>query len=103
MIPNRHQAVTSLAALKRDADSAVRWVPAWTSDDSVILYLTERGGCVIRRTHIPEEVLATIDWTPDIRLDHLERAHRLVEQAHLLPAQHVAERIVDRLVCDRLR
>lgn len=52
---------------------------------------------------VPLEVFARLRQTPPLRLDVLERARRRLASGATPSAEALAARMVDRLVCDRLR
>jgi hypothetical protein len=52
---------------------------------------------------LPEGLLEALERTIDVRLDRLEGARARLEQGGELSADELADRIVGRLVCDRLR
>jgi hypothetical protein len=52
---------------------------------------------------LPEGLLAQLGDTMTVRLDRLARARALLAHVHELSSIDLADRIVGRLVCDRLR
>jgi hypothetical protein len=96
MQPTRSQVEHSLAALNTDQPRAeivgfatsgpsVRTVPADVIDT------------------LPAGLLEQLERTIDVRWDRLEGARARLEHGDELSADELADRIVGRLVCDRLR
>jgi hypothetical protein len=52
---------------------------------------------------LPDGLLAQLESTIDVRPDRLDRARARLEHGDELTADELADRIVGRLVCDRLR
>jgi hypothetical protein len=52
---------------------------------------------------LPEGLLAQLEDTLVLRADRLDQARARVANVHELSADDLADRIVGRLVCDRLR
>lgn len=52
---------------------------------------------------VPVEVLTRLDHVPELRADRLERARRRLVSGDGPTAEDLAGRMIDRLVCDRLR
>lgn len=56
-----------------------------------------------RLDDVPTAVFEILDEAPSIRVDRLERARQRLEAGDQPTADDLAQRMVGRLVCDRLR
>ncbi len=61
------------------------------------------SGDVCRLDDLPTEVFTRLLETPALRSDRLERARRRLARGDTPTAEDLAERMIGRLVCDRLR
>jgi hypothetical protein len=89
MQPTEQQVQRSLEALHRRGGPAVDSV----GDEYVDCRLAE----------VPSEVFARLLQAPVLRPDRLEQARRRLERGDTPSAEALAERMIGRLVCDRLR
>jgi hypothetical protein len=87
MQPTRQQAQRSLEALHAAGPDR------FGGNDEVGTTLDE----------LPIEVFTRLDRAPPLRLDRLERARRRLAAGERPSAEDIAGRMIDRLVCDRLR
>jgi hypothetical protein len=95
MQPTRTQVEQSLAALTTDQPGAVIGRLALsTSARTPDADVTET---------LPDGLLEALERTIDVRWDRLEGARARLEHGDELTADELADRIVGRLVCDRLR
>jgi hypothetical protein len=96
MQPTRTQVEQSLAALAEgtghpDQASGVRSAA------------TDPARVAVAIESLPDGLLAELEQTIDIRPDRLDRAREHLAHLDELSASELADRIVGRLVCDRLR
>jgi len=89
MQPTDHQVQRSLAALQ-------------AGDHSRTQDLVPRRGAV-PRTDLPPGVLEMIEKAPAVRAERLEAARTHLAAGEVPSADDLADRMVGRLVCDRLR
>jgi hypothetical protein len=95
MQPTRNQVEQSLAALAtRAGDAGEAGAPAAIPDAAQVAVVLGS---------LPEGLLAELEQTIDIRADRLDRAREHLAHLDELTADELADRIVGRLVCDRLR
>jgi hypothetical protein len=87
--PTNTQVERSLAALRHKAPAEDDHVPA--SDDE------------LRTTDLPDGLIERIQQTPGVRLDRLAEARERMAAGDGPTADDLADRMVGRLVCDRLR
>jgi len=57
----------------------------------------------VRVELVPDEVTLRLRQAPVLRAEHLERARRRLERGETPSAEVLAARMIDRLLCDRLR
>jgi hypothetical protein len=93
MQPTRNQVEQSLAALARTPGGETIG-PSANYDREVMADAIDS---------LPAGLLAELEQTIDIRPDRLDQARAHLAQLDELSAHELADRIVGRLVCDRLR
>jgi hypothetical protein len=97
MQPTKNQVEQSLAALAHGPGRPTSTVaPTSTRVPHAELVANAIGS-------LPEGLLAELEQTIDVRPDRLDRARAQLEHLDELTADELADRIVGRLVCDRLR
>jgi hypothetical protein len=97
MQPTRIQVEQSLAALANGAghpDHAAGGIRSAAAAHEQMVVAIES---------LPDGLLAELEQTIDIRPDRLDRAREHLAHLDELTATELADRIVGRLVCDRLR
>ena len=87
MQPTKNQVEQSLAALETDE-------PRSHESHEVVAHAIDS---------LPAGLLEQLERTIDVRPDRLDQARARLEHGIDLPADELADRIVGRLVCDRLR
>jgi hypothetical protein len=97
MQPTRNQVEHSLAAL------ATTEPPRATIDGFATSEAPARRLAADVIGSLPAGLLEALERTVDVRWDRLEGARARLEHGDELTADELADRIVGRLVCDRLR
>jgi hypothetical protein len=100
MQPSKNQVEQSLAALSTTRDATAARVEEPSRSDEPVdprLSVDHAIGA------LPEGLLEQIERTIDVRPDRLDKARARLEHVDELSADELADRIIGRLVCDRLR
>jgi hypothetical protein len=99
MQPTRNQVEQSLAALGTRTPLLTGSVPGFlrVADDHARELVVDAIGS------LPAGLLDQLERTIDVRFERLDQARARLEHGSALSADELADRIVGRLVCDRLR
>ena len=107
MTPTNSQVESSLAALRTDKAASTGASTLSTSDGEITA--TAHAGTHFHENYdevleaLPSGLLAHLDETPAVRADHVQEAREHLEHGDVCSADELADRIIGRLVCDRLR